>query len=42
VWEKSIGYLRQLMPRQRVEVKAVRGKKGVERAIRKARRLAGK
>jgi len=37
---RYLGYIRQLKPRQRAEVKAVMEKKGVEAAIKKARKLA--
>jgi hypothetical protein len=38
---RYLGYIRQLKPRQRAEVKALRAKKGVQAAIKRARRLAG-
>jgi hypothetical protein len=39
---RYLGYIRQLRPRQRAEVKALREKKGVEAAIKRARMLAGR
>ena len=37
---RYLGYIRQLKPRQRGQVKSVRDKMGVEAAIKKARRFA--
>ena len=37
-----MGFMRQLKPRQKAEVRAVKEKKGVEAAIMKAQMLAGK
>jgi len=37
---RYLGYIRQLKPKQRAEVKAAREKKGVEAAIKRARKLA--
>jgi hypothetical protein len=37
---RYLGYMRQLKPKAKAEVKALREKKGVEAAIAKARRLA--
>jgi hypothetical protein len=39
---RYLGYIRQLKPRQRAEVRAVREKKGVEAAIKRARKYAGR
>lgn len=38
---RYLGYIRQLKPRQKAEVKGVREKKGVRAAIARARKLAG-
>jgi len=37
---KYIGYVRQLRPRQKAEVKRLLEKKGIETAVKRARRLA--
>jgi hypothetical protein len=37
---RYMGYMRQLKPRQKAEVRAVKEKKGVEAAIRRAQQLA--
>ncbi len=37
---RYLGYVRQLKPRQRAQVKAIREKKGVRAAIKRARKLA--
>ena len=37
---RYLGYVRQLKPRQRAEMRALRAKKGVRAAIARARRLA--
>ena len=37
---RYLGYVRQLKPRQRAQVKAVREKKGVKAAIKRAQKLA--
>jgi hypothetical protein len=39
---RYIGYLRHLKPRQKAEVRALRARKGVKAAIKRARKLAGK
>ena len=39
---RYLGYIRQLKPRQRAEVMAVREMKGIEEVIKKAQRFAGK
>jgi len=39
---RYMGYMRQLRPRQKVEVRAVKEKKGIEAGIKKAQALAGK
>lgn len=39
---RYLGYIRQLKVRERAEIKAVREKKGVEAAIKRAKKLAGK
>ena len=38
---KYMGYLRHLKPKQKAKVKALRAKKGVMAAIKRARKLAG-
>jgi hypothetical protein len=38
---RYLGYLRQLKPRAKAEVRTVRENKGVEAAIKRARKLAG-
>ncbi len=38
---RYLGYVRQLKPRQRAQVKSIREKKGVKAAIKRARKLAG-
>jgi len=37
---RYIGYIRQLRPKQKAEVKRIRERKGMESAIQRARRLA--
>jgi len=37
-----MGYMRQLNPKQKAEVRTVKEEKGIEAAIRRARMLAGK
>src|SRR5207237_6633371 len=39
---RNLGYMRQLKPRQKAEVRALRAKKGVKAAIKRARKLAGR
>ena len=39
---RYLGYMRQLKSRAKAEVRALRAKKGVKAAIKRARRLAGK
>ena len=39
---RYLGYIRQLNPRQRAEIRGLRAKKGVRAAIAKARKLAGR
>jgi hypothetical protein len=39
---RYLGYMRQLKSRAKAEVRALRAKKGVRAAIKRARRLAGK
>ncbi len=39
---KYLGYLRHLKPRQKADVRALRAKKGVRAAIKRARRLAAR
>jgi hypothetical protein len=39
---KYLGYLRHLKPRQKADVRRLRAEKGVDAAIRRARRLAGR
>jgi len=37
-----MGYMRQLKPKQKAEVRAVKEKQGIDAAIRQAQMLAGK
>ena len=39
---RYLGYMRQLKPRAKAEVRALRAKKGVKAAIKRARKLAAK
>jgi hypothetical protein len=39
---RYLGYIRQLKAKAKAEVRALRAKKGVEAAIKRARKLAGK
>ncbi len=39
---RSLGYIRQLEPRQKAEVRALRAERGVRAAIARARKLAGR
>jgi len=39
---RYIGYMRTLKPRQKAEVRALREKRGIEAAIKKASQMSGK
>ena len=39
---RYLGYMRQLKPRQKSQVRSVREKKGMQAAVRLAKKLAGK